>query len=253
MAVDFKAKQAEFAGYIRNPQAQPMPSDVDPKRMAMYRELFFNNVNSFLSSNFPVLRKILDDTQWQALAQDFFLNHRCQTPHFSEIAEEFLEYLQNERQAEGDFPFLLELAHYEWVEMALSISQANPVFGDAAFTDNILESRLSLSPVAWPLVYQFPVEKIGPDYLPIAAPAQPSYLVVYRDREDEVNFMQTTPVTFRLLQLIEEQDKVLGARSLHALAAEFSQQIDPQTLMQFGLETLQTLAEKGILIPAVDA
>lgn len=253
MALNFKTKQAEFAAYIRNPYTRPVPSDVAPERMAMYRELFFNNINSFLSSNFPVLRKILSDTQWQALAQDFFLKHRCQTPHFSEIAEEFLDYLQNERQAENDLPFLLELAHYEWVEMALSISQAEPVFGNAEFADNILEKSLSLSPVAWPLVYQYPVEKIGPDYLPSSPPAQPSYLIVYRDRVDEVHFMQTTAITIRLLQLIEEQGKLLGARSLHALAAEFSQQIDPQTLMQFGLETLQELARKGILIPALGA
>ena len=253
MDVNFKAKQAEFAAYIRDPYTRPAPSDVAPERMAMYRELFFNNVNSFLSSNFPVLRKILSDTQWQALAQDFFLKHRCQTPHFSEIAEEFLDYLQNERQTEDDLPFLLELAHYEWVEMALSISQATPVFGNTDFADNILEKRLSLSPIAWPLVYQYPVEKIGPEYLPTKPPAQPSYLIVYRDRDDEVHFMQTTPITFRLLQLIDDQGNILGARSLHALAAEFSQQIDPQTLMQFGLETLQELANKGILIPAVDA
>lgn len=38
--VDFKAKQAEFSAYIRNPTTNPRPTDVDPKRMQMYRELF---------------------------------------------------------------------------------------------------------------------------------------------------------------------------------------------------------------------
>jgi hypothetical protein len=253
MSVDFRAKQAEFASYIRAPDSRPVPGDVSPRRMAMYRELFFNNINSFLSSNFPVLRKILDDEQWLALAQDFYLQHRCQTPHFSEIAEEFLDYLQNERNAEGDLPFMLELAHYEWVEMALSISQAEPVFGNAEFVADVLEKRLALSPLAWPLVYRYPVEKIGPEFLPQVPPEQPSYLIVYRDRADDVHFMQTTAVTFRLLQVIQAQDSPLGERCLHTLAAELSQQIDPQTLMQFGLQTLQELAAKDILIPAVGA
>ena len=30
---------------------------------------------------------------------------------------------EDERDNEADFPFLLELAHYEWVEMALSIAK----------------------------------------------------------------------------------------------------------------------------------
>ena len=250
MGVDFKITQAEFASYIRDPQHHAVPANVSPQRMAMYRELFFNNINSFLSSNFPVLRKILDDEQWQNLAADFFVHHRCQTPHFSEIAEEFLDYLQNERPVDAELPFMLELAHYEWVEMALSIAQASPVLGDAAFVDQVLQHTLSLSPLAWPLVYQYPVQQIGPDYLPQTAPDQPSYLIVYRDADDQVHFMQTTPITYRLLQLIEENGNISGQRSLHALSTEMSQQIDTQTLMQFGLQTLQELAAKGIIIPA---
>ena len=64
MRVDFKAKQLEFAAYIRDPENNPLPADVQPQRMAMYRELFFNNIDSFLSANFPVLRTLLNDRQW---------------------------------------------------------------------------------------------------------------------------------------------------------------------------------------------
>ena len=253
MAEDFKARQAEFASYIRNPELAAVPNDVDPQRMAMYRELFFNNIDSFLSSNFPVLRSILTDQQWHELAQDFFVTHRCQTPHFSEIAEEFLDYLQNQRNTAEDYPFLLELAHYEWVEMAVSIAQAEPVFGDQHFVNNILEQPLALSPVAWPLVYQYPVERIGPEYLPRSAPDQPSYLMVYRDHEDQVHFMQTTPHTYRLLQMIEENSDKSGEDYLQILAAELPDTPDRQNLLDFALKSLQDMAAKGILIPAVGA
>ncbi|MGZ5536335.1 MAG: HvfC/BufC family peptide modification chaperone, partial [Methylobacter sp.] len=83
MKVDFKAKQLEFASYIRDPENNPPPADVQPERMAMYRELFFNNIDSFLSANFPVLRTILDERQWFELGQDFFAKHASQSPHFS--------------------------------------------------------------------------------------------------------------------------------------------------------------------------
>lgn len=249
MAVDFKAKQAEFAGYIRNPGQCPMPNDVAANRMAMYRELFFNNIDSFLSSNFPVLRSLLSDGQWQELAQDFYSVHSCTTPYFSEIAEEFLDYLQNQRKQPEDYPFLLELAHYEWVEMALSIAKEAPEFGDPQFVAEVMQRPLRLSPLAWPLAYRFPVQRICTDFLPLEAPEQATYLIVYRDAYDDVHFMQTTPFTFSLLQLIEQHPAIDGSTALQTLAGEMPQ-LSLQQLSEFGAQTLQEMARKGIVIPA---
>lgn len=248
MSIDFRSKQAEFAAYIRDPINNPAPGDVTPQRMAMYRELFFNNIDSFLSSNFPVLRKILNDSQWLDLAQGFFADHRCQTPYFSEIAEEFLEYLQH-RDNPDDYPFLLELAHYEWVEMALDISKALPEQGNAAFIQNLPQLNIALSPLAWPLAYRYPVHCISPDFLPLGPPEQPTYLIVYRDQDYKVHFMQSTPLTFMLLQILEQGVNMHGDACLRALQAE-AQHLNPETLFQEGLKTLQTLAAKGIVIPA---
>lgn len=251
MGVDFRAKQAEFAAYIRNPGCMPPPPDVDPARMAIYAELFFNNIDSFLSSNFPVLRSLYDREQWLAIARDFYARHGSRTPHFSEIAEEFLDYLQNERHQPDDYPFLLELAHYEWVEMALSIAKTSPVYGDEAFVAGILDRRVALSPLAWPLVYRYPVERIGPDFLPTDPPEQPTYLIVYRDAGDDVHFMQTTPFSYRLLQLAESAE-MTGAALLAALAAEMPA-AEHHSLLLFGQQALRELATKGIVIPADDA
>lgn len=63
--------QATFAAYIRNPEKNPIPTSAKPERMAMYRELFFNNIEGFLSANFPVLHSLFDEQAWLNLAQDF--------------------------------------------------------------------------------------------------------------------------------------------------------------------------------------
>jgi hypothetical protein len=248
MAVDFRAKQAEFAAYIRDP-ANPAPADVKPERMAMYRELFFNNIDSCLSTNFPVLRTLLDDQQWQALCKDFFAKHACQTPYFSEIAEEFLEYLPTRDYAD-DYPFLWELAHYEWVEMALAIAKDEPVYGDAEFIEQLAERRLALSPVAWLLAYQYPVQQISPDYLPTEPPAAVTYLVVYRDQYHDVHFMQAVPLTFRLLQLLEQQPMTVAA-AIQSLSPELPN-LNSEALLQHALISLQAMAGKGIIIPSLD-
>ena len=243
--VDFKKTQAEFAAYIRDPKKNPLPSDVKKQRMMMYRELFFNNIEGFLSGNFPVLRKILNDSQWFDLVQDFFAKHPCKSPHFSQIPEEFLNYLQNERDSSTDLPFMLELAHYEWVEMALSIAKDNltPYGLDK---NNLLKQNITLSPLAWPLAYQYPVHKIAPAFLPLDAPEQATFLIVYRNKDDDVNFIEITPITYRLLEIIQEQEYSLTEEYLERIAQE-SNHPDPDVIKIGGLKILKELADKRII------
>ncbi|MCK4842565.1 MAG: putative DNA-binding domain-containing protein [Methylococcales bacterium] len=250
MKVDFKAKQQEFSAYIRDPSNNPQPADVSQQRMNTYRELFFNNIDSFLSSNFPVIKTILNDQQWFELVQDFFSKHPCQTPYFSEIPEEFLEYLQNERQNNADYPFLLELAHYEWVEMALSIAKDEITANTAEFINDISQQTIALSPLAWPLVYQFPVQQISPEFLPEIAPKEPSYLLVYRNIEDEVHFLQTPAITFRLLQILQENKAMSCEDCLQQIAQE-SAHPEPETIIAAGLKIIKDLAEKNIILYAI--
>lgn len=247
MAVDFRSKQAEFAGYIRDPANQPAPVDVDAERMQIYHELFFNNIDSFLSGNFPVIRQILNDEQWLRLARHFYANHSCRTPHFSEIAEEFLEYLQN-HPAITDYPFLLELAHYEWVEMALSIAKVSAQPGDESFINQINQHPLALSPLAWSLAYAYPVQRISPDYLPTEPAEQPTYLIVYRDQAFDVHFMQSTALIYRLLQILEENPDSNATDCLQILAAEVPS-LSTEVLFNEGIKILQDMAAKGIVIP----
>ena len=241
----FQHTQQQFAAYIRNPRHNPAPANVKPERMAMYRELFFNNVESFLSTGFPVLRKILNDVQWLELAEDFFSHHQSQSPYFSEISEEFLAFLQNERNNPNDYPFLLELAHYEWVEMALSISQEQlPPFTE--YIDNFLNQNMMISPLAWSLAYQYPVHQISPEFLPTEPPAQPTFLIVYRDWDDEVHFIQISAMTFRLLQIIEENPKFTVTACLNQVAVEANQP-QVEVIVAGGLEILQQLFNKSII------
>lgn len=116
--------QRRFAARIRDPQ-QALPPGIATERMAIYEELFFNNLDGFISSGFPVLRRLFDEPRWHRLVRAFMREHRCRTPYFSQLGEEFIGWLQDGYRAEeGDPPFLLELAHYEWVELALSLAEA---------------------------------------------------------------------------------------------------------------------------------
>ncbi len=191
--------------------------------MAIYTELFFNNIDDQLSGNFPVLRQITSDERWYAMVRDFMVRHRSETPLFTEVGQEFLDYLQDEREARpDDWPFMLELAHYEYVELAVSISTADEVPERFDPNGDLLHGQPVVGPTAWNLIYQWPVHTIGPEYLPDEPPDEPTHLVVYRDRLDDVHFLQINAVTQRLLQLLKENPQHTGLDVLKTIAEELA-------------------------------
>lgn len=245
----FQTVQYGFAAYIRNPDQNPMPKNLAPERMKMYRELFFNNIENFLATGFPVLKSLLGDVRWPNLVQCFFADHCSHTPLFVGIAEEFLDYLAHERPPHPDDPpFLLELAHYEWVELALDVSELEP---PAPAPDELIsQSPLSriprLSELAWPLVYRFPVHRLGPNVQPEEPPPEATYLLVYRNRSDQVKFVEINPVTYRLLELLETNEPRPLEQHLRQIAEELGQP-DPGHILQFGSDLIRDWAHCGIV------
>lgn len=240
--------QKAFARHIRDPENEPVPPDVEDRRMAVYREIFYNNIKGFLASNFPVIHRILDEASWQALCRDFFAEHRAHTPMFPELPREFLRYLQDVRgNREGDPPFLLELAHYEWAELALTLDtheiEEVPVEPDG----DLLSGVPVVSPVAWLLGYSFPVHRIRPDFQPREPGGETTHLVVYRDREDRVRFLELNPVSARLLALLKENDGRSGLQCLEAIAEELAHP-QPETVIEGGRQVLEDLKRRDVLL-----
>jgi len=245
---NFKALQRAFAAHIRDPQNSPPPEDIEDRRMAIYRDLFFNNVVSLLAGTFPVLCRILGEDDWRRLVRDYFSVHRSHTPYFLEMPQEFLHYLQNERERqERDPDWLLELAHYEWVELALAISEQEPDWDAIDRDGDLLGQRPVLSPLAWPLSYRYPVHRIGPQFQPSAAPEAATYLIVYRDPDDKVGFMEINIVTARLLELLQHDDQRDGAELLAQIADELDQSDDEQ-FREAGRQALVELRDRHILL-----
>lgn len=244
----FKKIQYQFTAHLRDPENNPAPEGIEDRRLGIYRDLLYNNIEGFLSSGFPVIRSIYKDENWHRMVRDFFAHHQSQSPYFLEISQEFLAYLQDEREARPEDPAgLLELAHYEWVELALNVSDESIDMNSIDANGDLLAGHPVLSPVAWPLAYQFPVHKMGPENLPEQAPEQATYLVVYRNRNDDVKFMELNPVTARLVALLQENESMSGQQALEQIAEEMKHP-NPDVVMQGGLAALQELQGYGIIL-----
>jgi len=248
-----RAPQDAFAAHIRDPAANPAPAGVDPRRMQVYRDLFFNNISRLLAANFPVIRRLRGDA-WPGMVRAFYRGHACRTPLFPEIPREFLRWIEGLPDQE---PWLAELAHYEWMELALQTSEArvDDVAHDrldAPGTDAgaaLLAGRPLLSPLAWPLAYAWPVHRIAPDFQPAGPGQAPTLLLLHRDAGGRVRFHLPSPLAWRLLQRLDEAPGLTGRGQLEALASEAGVAADAGFLAE-GRAMLQRWHAEGI-VPGV--
>lgn len=242
---EFKNLQYAFTAYLRDPQNNPPPTEVEPRRLAVYRELIFNNLESLLASTYPKLKRILTEDRWQTLIADFLATHRSQTPLFPQLPSEFLKFLTIKPVPE-ELPFLYELAHYEWVELALAIDNQTLDLTGIDRTGDLLQGRPLLSPLAWPLAYQFPVQLLDFDYQPREPPAEMTYLVGYRDIQDKVHFIQLNAISARLFRKLSETQ--LNGQTI---LAEITQELahpKPEIVVAGGLQTLQEWLKLDIIL-----
>ena len=88
---------------------------------------------------------------------------------------------------------------------------------------------------------------MGPEYLPDEAPEQPTYLVVYRNRNDKVKFMEINPVTARLISLLQEDETLSGRSAIEQITQEMNHP-NPEVVLKGGLDALQDLQRLGIIL-----
>ena len=243
MADALHDQQFALARHLRDPQAHPAPPGIEDRRLAVYRDLFFNNIEGLLAGNFPVIRRTLGDEAWRGLVRALYATHRSHTPLFPEIAREFIRYLEA-RDDDTLPPWLRELAHYEWVELALQIAD-DAVPAHVADGD-LLAGEPVLSPFAWSLAYQWPVHRIGPDFQPDVPPTEPTLLLVRRDAAYQVRFAAISALVYRLVEMLGEGGRS-GADALRQLAAEAAVDDVPAFIEQ-GTTMLARMRDEGTVL-----
>ena len=244
----FEEVQRRFAAHIRDPEANPRPDDVSARRMAVYTELFYRNIEQLLAEGFPVIRRILADAQWHRLVRLFMAHHRCRTPLFPQIGQEFVAFLEASEDLGSAPPFLAELARYERLEVDVALAE------DDAAADTppdpqagLLDCRLAIAPSARMIQCEYPVHRISPQYQPESPPEQPTWLLVYRDGDGQVRFMELNAFSYTLLHCLHQSPETRAHEILRGMAQLIGRS-DESTVINAGEEFLQMLVSKGIVI-----
>lgn len=247
---DFQRVQEEFCAHLRDPRHNPRPGDVEERRMAVYRDLFFRNILGFVKRSFPVTARLLGPEALRELSYAFFSQHGCRTPYFHKIGQEFVDYLAREHAGEPDLPsFLAELAHYEWVEVKVRLNDETPPHEPNQIDPDgdLLERPVVLSPASELCVYAYPVHRINQDSPPPQKPENPTFLFAFRDPAGKARFMELNPVAARLIALLEDQPDIPPRSQLGRIAAELGRD-KPESVVDGGRQVLERLRERGAIL-----
>ena len=240
MLEQWQTFQVEFGKYLRDPAQQPLPSGVIPRRAKVYEDLLFNNVCGFLNSCFPVCKTLIEEDDWLTLSRGFFRDWRCHSPRFNDIPKEFLDYLISDMSLEIDYPWFIQLAHYEWVELAVD------TFDESGAEKHIPDDKptIRVTPSLHNLIYDWPVHQISHDFLPTEI--QQTFLLVFRTPSHEVSFTQINAPTSALINLFE-QGYINSEDALSELAKQMNVPFN-SAFKTFGFDIVKQLLEQGVLI-----
>ena len=232
-----------MARHVRDPATQPGPPGIEARRLKIYSDLVYNNLDGLLAGNFPVIRKTLGDTDWQALVRGFLARHHSHTPLFTELGRELIAHIEAEPDPRR--PWLAELAHYEWAELGLQLSDAELPPHDP--DGDLLDGVPLLSPLAWPLAYRWQVNRIGPAFQPGAPPPDPTLVLLRREDDGRIHFSALSPLLYRLLELVDGNRERCGRDLMRQLAGEAGQ-ADFDGFLADAAPMLQRLRSEGVLL-----
>ena len=243
----FIKEQHTFTQHMRDPENAPAPEGIESRRISIYTDLIFRNIENFIANSFPVLRQVIHDDGWHIILRGFLKKHISRTPYFPKLPLEFLNYLEQE-QDEIELPaFCIELAHYEWIEISLSFDPREISFKNVDQNGDFLKGIPVLNLLAQPLIYQWPVHKISSNFVPKEKPDEPTYLIVYRDHLYDVGFIELNQIAAKLIEELQKNTDKTGEEILLDIAKQL-QHPDPKVVIKGGSEVIQDFKKKDILL-----
>ena len=239
----------DFTHHLRQPNS-PVPAGLDHRRVGIYRELVYNNIESCLNNAFPVTVDILDNKTWDLLLSEFIATFRAQTPYFSRLPNEFVRFIEQLDIALHNCVFLAELVRYEWLEldMYLRPDSAHKLKPE---DDSIENTPLGLIDDALVEAWEYPVHRIGPELS--SQTAEATYLLIYRDVEGDVQFMELQALAYIVLTTLQIATKDRCYLTPKEILLELIDQSGAEDVTQFldqGMALFRQLNGWGVLFNA---
>lgn len=169
-----------------------------PQHLEVYRNNVQSNWMDTLETDFPLTRQQFAASEWNTLAQRFFIRHPPQHWELNTSVAPFVRFLQTQKIK----PFIKELADYEWGDLHTFIHPATPLKGSGV-----------TNPTTTVHVYQHQIF----DWVEAGASARkpprrkPEVLVFYRDTQNTLHIQEADPLMLLFLEHFRQPRAQLSA------------------------------------------
>ncbi|WP_257310930.1 HvfC family peptide modification chaperone [Geothrix fuzhouensis] len=208
----FEDDPAAFARSQGLPEKDAQSFQQFNEGLAAYRELARLSLVEPIEIMFPITKALLErEDAWEPCIEAF-LQARCvASQHYRDIAPAFLGWLAETGWGQVTWPFLLELAHAEILEVLVARFPETEC-PSGLHRDPRPEDRLVLDPAAQVVSYRHAVHQVSE-----AAPIPESrltHLLAYRDGDGRPQLMDLTPAAATLLVQAQTESLVEAAAAL---------------------------------------
>lgn len=215
-AQSFSDIQRQFTRYLRNPDRAPLPAGTDRLGMRYYAKSYRRKLHYLLETSMPALAATLGREALSSLVDDYVRLPRESLGGKSTLAEAFVQFLGKASAGRGLPPFIPELAHWSMKATLVPVSQRNIEDNGLDRDGDLLRRVPVFSPVAELLTYEWPVHRIGADFLPATKPARATHLIVYRNRRDHGGWIELNRWAAEIARQV--RDNAAGKTGVEILA-----------------------------------
>jgi hypothetical protein len=244
---EFIRLQRQFTRHLRSPQTVPAPAGHEARRLAIYTNAVFSNVEGLLAGNYPRIKGLMPADEWQEMVRDYVIRHRSEASAFIDVTREFLKYLESERVIDGRWPFLCELAHFDWLETCVGADERRLDFSGVSRDGDLMEGVPVANPIMQMVEYRFPVHAINAEYRPQQAPALMTQIAAFRDPQNLYGFLDLNAATAALLKSVINNKTDSGKALVERMADEM-QDHDQQAIRAAGIQILERMHKRGVIL-----
>jgi hypothetical protein len=233
-------QQAGLAKYCRDGNL-PLLDVTIPDNLNQYRRLVFNIISDALETTYPITAKKMGIEDWEELVDDFFANYPCSSAQIWSMPYELITYLEStENPIKTKFPWLMELLHFEWLEVEIFCDEDEEVHFEKSI--DVLNEKWVVNPTLRLEHFTFPVHKS------IELTEQSDYyLLIYRSTEnDKVYFEEITGFLALIVHKIVNTELYLHEILIES--GKFYGITDEQMLMNEGKLFAEKMLQKTIFL-----
>jgi len=231
--------------------------EIDKWGVELYADLLNYGHHDVMKSIFPLCAKLLGK-KWDGIVDDYL--HTCPPNHFNlnRTAKRFPKYVENSLDDERKrFPYLAELADYEWIEMELlelELDQDLPKseLGNLESPEHFTNYRPVVNPAMIMRHYQYPIIAIAErieasKHKPTKVKPGESDVVVFRSPETNgCRFLSVGPVAAKIIETA--RDSRMTYAELISMAVSMNANDDPTRVVADFLELVEHLQTNQLFL-----